>query len=185
MPVFDKQGLAKLNATLASFHTHKHAILATGACSEHFQIPKLELMQYIVPSICVSGAPMQWAADVTKHAHVTEIKVPARTGNNQNYYAQIAHHLNCSERCFKFNLVIEIASSNTSPNDSDNPNHEDHDPNDKKYKSLTYSSPVRKTVNYFKIADQLANGTLPNVPRPHCTFMSSTTTIHLATKSHH
>jgi len=33
---------------------------------------------------------MQWMADVTEHAHVTEIKQPARSGNNQDYYTQIA-----------------------------------------------------------------------------------------------
>jgi len=41
---------------------------------------------------------MQWTADVTEHAHVTEIKQPARSGNNQDYYAQIAQHLDCSNK---------------------------------------------------------------------------------------
>ncbi|KAF9233080.1 hypothetical protein BU15DRAFT_80483 [Melanogaster broomeanus] len=88
MPTFDEQALAKLNATLTSFHTHKHAILdAGGQRSEHFQIPKLELLQHVMPSICASGAPMQWSLDPTEHAHVTEIKDPAHAGNNQDYYA--------------------------------------------------------------------------------------------------
>jgi hypothetical protein len=77
MPVFDERALAKLDTALASFHMHKDAILAAGACFEHFRIPKLELLQHVVPSIRDSSSPMQWSADVTEHAHMTEIKNPA------------------------------------------------------------------------------------------------------------
>ncbi|KAI6018531.1 hypothetical protein BKA83DRAFT_4464917 [Pisolithus microcarpus] len=66
---------------------------------QHWEIPKLELLQHIVPSICNSGAIMQWTADVMEHEHVTEIKQPAHAGNNQDYYAQIAWQLDCSEKC--------------------------------------------------------------------------------------
>ncbi|KAI6102452.1 hypothetical protein EDD16DRAFT_1696643 [Pisolithus croceorrhizus] len=107
MPVFNEQALAKLNAALALFHADKHAILAAGGCSEHFWIPKLELMQHVMPSIHMSGAPMQWSADITKHAHVTEVKNPACTGNNQNYYAQIACHLDHSDKhCKHFTIFL-------------------------------------------------------------------------------
>ena len=84
MPVFNVQALAKLDAALALFYTHKHAIIAAGAHCKHFKIPKLELMQHVIPSICASGAPLQCLADITEHAHVTEIKNPACAGNNQN-----------------------------------------------------------------------------------------------------
>jgi hypothetical protein len=56
-----------------------------GRHSEHFQIPKLELLQHVMLSICASGAPIQWSTDVTKHAQVTERTNPACTSNNQNY----------------------------------------------------------------------------------------------------
>ena len=51
---------------------------------------------------------MQWLANVTEHAHVDEIKVPAHAGNNQNYYSQIAHHLDRLEKCFHFDLATYI-----------------------------------------------------------------------------
>lgn len=185
MPVFDERALEKLDAALATFHTHKHAIIAAGARSEHFQIPKLELMQHVVPSIRVSGAPMQWSADVTEHAHVTEIKNPARAGNNQNYYAQIARHLDRSEKCFRFDLATAIASSQSNSTDdlSDDEDH-DHEPDDDKVNSILYHTPTRKVVDYFGIADMLINDISNQMPRPRRTFASRTTAIHLAVKPH-
>ncbi|KIK17896.1 hypothetical protein PISMIDRAFT_14783 [Pisolithus microcarpus 441] len=186
MPVFDEQALAKLNTALASFHTDKHAILAAGGCSEHFQIPKLKLMQHVMPSICTSGAPMQWSVDVTEHAHVTEVKNPACAGNNQNYYTQIAHHLGRSDKCFRFDLATNIASSHDShPDNGGDPTDEDHEPDDEKSHNLLYHSPIQKIVDYFKITDALTNGISHNAPRLTHTFTSSTTAVHLATKPHH
>ena len=184
MPVFDEEALAKLDTSLSLFHTHKHAILSAGARSEHFQIPKLELMHHVVPSIRASGAPMQWSADVTEHAHVTEIKNPARAGNNQNYYAQIARHLDRSDKCFKFDLATGIASSHDAHSYNDNTADKDHEPDDEESHSLLYHSPMRKIVDYFKIADVLAGGTLPSALHLKHTFASCTTAVHLATKLH-
>ena len=56
---------------------------------------------------------MQWSADVTEHAHVQEIKVPAHASNNQNYYEQIAHYLNRSDKCLRFNIATYIYHSLT------------------------------------------------------------------------
>ena len=185
MPVFDEQALAKLDDALALFHTYKHAILAAGGRSEHFRIPKLKLMHHVVPSIHASGAPMQWSADVTEHAHVTEIKNPACAGNNQNYYAQIARHLDRADKCFRFDLATAIASSHDHSDNGDNLADEDHEPDDEHSQSSFYHSPIRKIVDYFKIADALANGTSPNAPHLRRTFATCTTAICLATKSHY
>lgn len=185
MPALDEHALAKLDGALALFHTHKHAILTAGARSEHFRIPKLELMQHVVPSVRASGAPMQWSADVTEHAHVTEIKNPARAGNNQNYYTQIARHLDRSERCFKFDLATSIAS-HEDPDDSNGPaDEDDHKSDDEESDAIHYHKPTCKIVDYFKVAESLAMDTSPNTPRPRRTFVSDTTAIHLATKPHH
>ena len=80
VPCFTDHSLCDLEKSLQEFHSNKDA----------WTIPKLELLQSIVPSIRLSGAVMQWSADVTEHTHVQEIKVPAHAGNNQNYYSQIA-----------------------------------------------------------------------------------------------
>ena len=99
MPSFNEHALQELDSALQSFHDHKDSIITAGVC-EHFRIPKLELLQHVVPSIRDSGAVMQWSADVTEHTHVTEVKNPARAGNNQNYHSQIAHHLDRTDKCF-------------------------------------------------------------------------------------
>jgi hypothetical protein len=88
----DDNSLSQLSTSLQLFHQHKQTILNIGArvgkgnkWMDHFQIPKLELMHGVVPSVIESGAVIQWSADRTEHAHITEIKVPGRSGNNQNH----------------------------------------------------------------------------------------------------
>ena len=106
MPRFDDNSLNKVEAALRVFHNNKLAIISAGSRQgskgplEHWEIPKLKLLQNVVPSIRASRAIMQWTADVMEHAHVTEIKQPARSGNNQDYYSQIAWHLDRSDKCF-------------------------------------------------------------------------------------
>jgi len=94
--VMDEDDLDKLECSLADFHKHKDSILAANARQgkgnqpiDNWYIPKLELMQNIAPSICHSGVAIQWTADVTEHAHITEIKDPAQQSNNNNYDPQI------------------------------------------------------------------------------------------------
>ena len=85
MHSFNEHALQQLDTALQSFHTHKGSIITAGGCSEHFHIPKLELLQHVVPSIRDLGAVMQWSADITEHAHVTKVKNPECAGNNQNH----------------------------------------------------------------------------------------------------
>ena len=49
MHSFDKHALQQLDTALQSFHAHKSSIVAAGGCSEHFHIPKLELLQHVSP----------------------------------------------------------------------------------------------------------------------------------------
>ncbi|KAG1856595.1 hypothetical protein C8R48DRAFT_749162 [Suillus tomentosus] len=95
-PRIDEEDLGRISGALTEFHTNKDAILAAGARRgkgnrhiDNFYIPKLELMQSIIPSIRNSGVIGQWSADITEHAHITEIKDPARSSNNNNYDTQI------------------------------------------------------------------------------------------------
>lgn len=80
----DDEGCAIISAVLDEFHQHKSAIIKAGARVgkgnrpiDNWYIPKLELMQSVVPNIRANGAPIQYSADVTEHAHITEIKNPA------------------------------------------------------------------------------------------------------------
>ena len=85
----DDEGCAIISTALDEFHQHKSAIIEAGARVgkgnrpiDNWYIPKLELMQSVVPNIRANGAPIQYSADVTEHAHITKIKNPARAGNN-------------------------------------------------------------------------------------------------------
>ncbi|KIM56168.1 hypothetical protein SCLCIDRAFT_29796 [Scleroderma citrinum Foug A] len=182
MPSFTESALSKLDAALQLFHNNKEAIMSAGVCS-HFEIPILELLQHVVPSIWASGAVLQWSADITEHAHITEIKKPACTGNNQSYYSQIARHLDRTEKCARFDVATCILSlhegvSDTNEEDQDH----QHEPDEEMDIDSYHSSPTRKVINYFNIASSLSNGEVPDSPKPLRTFTSSTTAINLAVK---
>lgn len=186
-PVFSSHSLDRVAAALQEFHNNKDAILSQGARA-HWQIPKLELLQSVVPSIRQSGAMIQWSADITEHAHVDVIKVPARAGNNQNYYSQIARYLDRLERCSRFDLATHIASRVDHPLelgeddlDVDVDANVDNEP-DPEDRLAEYSVPTRPTIDYFTISAALQQGLFPSAPRPFRTFATSTTAFHLATK---
>ncbi|KAI5982093.1 hypothetical protein EDD15DRAFT_2403257 [Pisolithus albus] len=189
MPRFDHDALARVEMALKTFHDNKAAIISSGRRQgsngplQHWEIPKLELLQHVVSSIHNSGAVMQWTADVTEHAHVTEIKQPARTGNNQDYYAQIARHLDRSEKCFRFNLATRLASAEQGESGEDDEDQEDeHEPDFEALHVTHYYTPSRTSVNYFESAEALASGAVPNAVLPHRIFVTSTTAFRLAVK---
>ncbi|KAG1814627.1 uncharacterized protein BJ212DRAFT_1273959, partial [Suillus subaureus] len=105
-PCIDDEDLSHITATLDEFHANKDAIITAGVYQgkggkviDNWQITKLKLMQSVVPSICNSGIIAQWFADVTEHAHITEVKDPARASNNNDYDPQICHYLDCANKC--------------------------------------------------------------------------------------
>ena len=117
-PVIDEPLCRKISAALLEFHHSKAAVFAAGARVgkknkpiENWFILKLELLQSVVPSIYHNGAPIQWLADITEHAHITDIKDPARAGNNQNYDAQICRHLDRSDKCHRFDLAMVLCEA--------------------------------------------------------------------------
>ena len=71
-PAITSQTQDRIQAALDEFHDHKQAILNGGfhwdkRVMDHFWIPKLELMQSMVPSIPWIGCLLQWSADTTEH----------------------------------------------------------------------------------------------------------------------
>ncbi|KAI6016894.1 hypothetical protein BKA83DRAFT_4059575 [Pisolithus microcarpus] len=189
MPHFDHDALARVETVLKTFHDNKAAIISSSGRQgsngplQHWEIPKLELLQHVVLSIHNSGAVMQWMADVTEHAHVTEIKQPARTGNNQDYYTQIAQHLDRSEKCFRFDLATCLASTEQGESGEDDEDQEDEHELDFEALHVThYYTPSRTSINYFESAEALASGAVPNAVLPHRIFASSMTAFRLAFK---
>ena len=162
-PVFTTQSIDRVVGALQEFHDNKDAIMRQGL-RDNWEIPKLELLQSVVPSIHHSGTVIQWTADITEHAHVQEIKVPARAGNNQNYYSQIAHYLDRLDRCFHFDLATRIKEQTPSldgQDDKDNEDHEDHKPDAETHAVAEYSTPTHPIIDYFAISSALLQGSNP------------------------
>jgi len=187
-PCFTDHSLCDLEKSLQEFHSNKDAIVWAGARKDAWTIPKLELLQSVVPSIRLSGAVMQWSANVTEHAHVQEIKVPARAGNNQNYYSQIARYLDCSEKCFRFDLATHLHSQGSQVNwgeDDENEVFEQGDEHESYPEDLSvadHMATFRPISNYFAVADALQCGSIPTAIKLYHTFSTTTTAFHLASK---
>jgi hypothetical protein len=71
---------------------------------------------------------MQWTADTTEHAHITEIRVPGWSGNNQSYNPQICMWLNCSEKHRNFNLALSIHELQLHSHHTNPPEQQDNNP---------------------------------------------------------
>ena len=111
----DDEDCDNILAALQEFHQHKSTIM--DACAwvgknnrpiENWHIPKLELLQSVIPNIRANGAAIQFSADITEHTHITEIKNPARAGNNWQYEAQICRDLDRTDKMCCFDLAIAI-----------------------------------------------------------------------------
>ena len=186
-PCFTDDSLGDLEKSLQEFHDNKDAIVRAGARKDSWTIPKLELLQSVVPSIRLSGMLMQWSADVTEHAHVQEIKVPARAGNNQNYYSQISRYLDRSEKCFRFDLATHLHSQGGQANrDEDEDKAFEQDDEHEFYLEdssvVDHMAAFRPISNYFAMADALRRGFIPMAIKPYRTFSTPTTAFHLASK---
>ena len=114
-PVIDDKDCARIIEALKEFHNHKHYILAAnarvgtkGTPINHFNIPKLELLQSVAPQIKLNGIPLQWSADVTENMHIHLVKTPADQMNNQNYNSQICRILDREDKCRRFDLATSI-----------------------------------------------------------------------------
>ena len=182
--LLDDNTLSKLSASLELFHKHKQTILDIGGRvgkggkkMDHFQIPKLELMHGVIPSVMESGAVIQWSADRTEHAHITEIKVPGRSGNNQDHNPQICRWLDRSEKHQNFSLALQLLMPDTDPAsipDNNEPSEDTDDVNHPNGLSLATPPP-----NLFSRALQLTASISPSTPLPLRTFATEDTAFQL------
>lgn len=211
-PVIDDIVCNRIGAALSEFHYHKPAILEAGVRVgkgnrpiSNWYIPKLELMQSVVSNIKANGAPINWTADHTEHAHIEVVKDPGKSGNNQKYEEQICRDLDRSDKCRRFDLATAIRDARmefgTSLPPSFVDNDEDSDSNDDdlndtlRHQNQTNSSSTllnsiqtvsrtnraaRAPTNYFEEAIFLVQDDDPNVPQPLRTFTAgSKTAIHI------
>ena len=168
----------RIQATLNEFYAHKSAITDAGACVgmgnrpiNNWYIPKLEMMQSVISNIQANGAIIQYSADVTEHAHITEIKNPTWAGNNQCYKAQICCDLDCMDILCHFELATMICNPHLRLSD-----YSDIDNNLLTVAQLVDGS-HQSHNNYFNKASHIQNNDWALCLL--CTFTESHITFHL------
>lgn len=197
----DEDVCKAIEAALDLFHEYKHAILLAGArvgrknkSINNWFIPKLEFLQSVVPNIRDNGVAIQWSADTTEHAHITEIKNPARAGNNQNYEPQICRTLDRMDKCRRFCLATAMRCANidfrapTAHGDSvDDAATIIHTSSLLSHISsetdLSFGKESHPLVDYFARASELKLGRIPKAPLPYRTIATANTAIHLTRDS--
>ena len=186
----DDTVIPRITSSLQLFHVYKQTILDIHARvgkgnkpMDHFQIPKLELMHSVVPSIIASGAVMQWSADTTERAHITEVKIPGRSGNNQSYSPQICRWLDRAEKHRNFALALSIQHSqcNENQDDLDLPDQDLVDGIGDNQDEDILHGPGRTTEHQdlFIRGTQLSSNITPSTPLPLRTFHTKTTAFQL------
>jgi hypothetical protein len=116
-PMINEEICIRISSALLLFHRHKQAILDAGARRgkkneiHNWHIPKLELLQSVVPTVCLNGVPCQWSADFTERAHIDVVKEPVSSGNNRAHESQICRHLDRLEKVRDFSLWTSIRDS--------------------------------------------------------------------------
>lgn len=199
----DDESLDRISSALEEFHSHKESVMTAGVRVgkgnrpiNNWHIPKLEFMQSVVSNIQANGTPSKFSADRTENAHITEVKDPARSGNNQNYEDQICRFLDRREKCRRFDLATAIHEAGISfvesMPDNDHTDCESDDDNTCRLTSTTslleqidpvssLGSSTRITANYFTVASKLCRSEDPKAPLPLRTFVDHTknTAFHL------
>ncbi|KAI5988816.1 hypothetical protein EDD15DRAFT_2172157 [Pisolithus albus] len=199
-PAITSQMHDRISAALKTFHDHKHAIIdaglrrgqTTGAALDHWEIPKLEFMQSVAPSIHQAGAVIQWSADTTEHAHIEVVKDPVTTTNNQNYDSQICRTLDRDEKCRLFSTAVSLSERTDTHNslagdDSETDVLDHSDPNmadsagDDAIGNILQDlwSSDRSPICFFDSAEKLSNAPLGSVPRPLRTLAIGRTALRL------
>ncbi|KAG6379779.1 hypothetical protein JVT61DRAFT_10317 [Boletus reticuloceps] len=193
-PVISSITRDRIAATLTDFHQHKHAILERGlrcggktdAPLDHFNIPKMEFMHHVVPSINNTGNIIQWSADTTEHAHIEVIKDPAAMTNNTNYDSQICRTLDRDEKCRLFNTAITLSKQSICREKDDGSGSEperDDEVNGDEDLGLEEElwSPQCNATNLFARAERLlvAPPSLDTTHHPFRVFIAGSTAFHL------
>jgi hypothetical protein len=196
-PAPDDDLLESIDQALLTFHQNKDIIMTLGARMgakkpiENWHIPKLEFLQSITSGTRNVGALIQWSADATEHAHISEIKDPARRTNNNDYDPQICRHLDRDEKLRRFAIATTLKSHPTyhHPNDmpEDVPEEEDdgaidcdeQEQDDPRTALLEEMNQTRVTMNYFSKARQIVAARDGVISYPPRTFIAGGTAIHL------
>ena len=200
-PAIDEGVCAQIESALHAFHSNKHAIIEAKArlgkgkaVIDNWFIPKLEFLQSVVSNIRLNGAAIQWSADITENAHISVVKDPGRSGNNQDYESQICRYLDRSDKVRQFDLATAIRGAHIDfralfdcenvpplPDSSDIDSDSESDvtvisSTSALLKNIDLVSPLlapSRTIDYFDLASQLHHDSGISIPHPFRTQKSS------------
>ncbi|KAG2052649.1 hypothetical protein BDR06DRAFT_1021867 [Suillus hirtellus] len=130
-------------------------------------------MQSITASSCKVGALIQWSADTTEHAHISEIKDPAWHTNNNDYDPQICHHLDRQEKLQHFAIAMTLKRTCADSNPEGFLKGEGEEDKEAEMNK------TRITTNYFSKARKLVAARCDDISLPPWTFIAASTAIHL------
>ncbi|KAJ3884650.1 hypothetical protein GG344DRAFT_83715 [Lentinula edodes] len=187
---FSQASSLQVQTALKEFHKNKSVILELkarvnpkGKPIDHWEIPELEFMQSVEPSICGSGSIMQWTADIMEHAHITLVKDPAQSGNNHDFEIQI------SMKDASIDFRLEDVEGNEGQEQGAEGLQVDEEEDTEleitkilsTEKLVTHLNPVSKKLfrsfwpkqNFFLKARLLERA--PSAPLPHCSFVNNVT----------
>ena len=177
-PELNDNDCTMLITSLQAFHDNKASIITAGGrkgkknAIDNWYIPKLELLQSVIPSIQTSGAPAQWMANVTEHAHIVVVKNPACRSNNVNIDPQICCQLDRLEKCLRFKLATSLQEVQD--------HHQDEDDDTQLFQSVAkLGQPKRSPADYFAKAQELLVSPCRSVPIPLCTSIVCNTAINI------
>lgn len=114
-PVINDDECCKISAALQEFHDYKQNITDASTCQgekgnviEHWNIPKLEVMQNVAPSIPLIGLPFTGLRIQQSTLTSMFFKIPAINTNNIDIESQICRYLDRQEKCHAFSLALHI-----------------------------------------------------------------------------
>ena len=203
-PRINEEVCQRITDALSQFHQHKQAILDAGVRKgkkgiiNNWYIPKLEFLQSVVPNIWLNGVASQWSADFTEHAHITLVKDPVRSGNNQSHESQICRHLDRIEKVRHFSLCTAIRDAGVQfrpvlDEDEDAEEEEELAFHDDLIVSTTSQllpflssssshAGTPKITDYFHRADLIKQGSLNPSLRPPRTYQSTENIVYHLTR---
>lgn len=173
-----------LQEALREFHFYKQSIIDAGGRKgkngilDHFEIPKLELMQFVVHSIRAMGAAYQWTSDITEHCHIVLVKQPYCLSNQCDFHSQCCQFLDCEEKMHLFTLFTTIKTGGSALL---NEMHQEANQMATHYPESQWISQVLPDEHQFPICTRQ----LPSLfKRAHSHISANETTAFLLTRTH-
>lgn len=134
------QTLAALQKCLDTFHANKEILVELGIC-EHFNIPKLHMIQHYIDTILVHRSADGYNTESPEHLHIDFAKEAYCASNKQDFLEQMALWLQRHEAMFPHMAYLSWLYPNPAINVDDLDVDNGEDSNDELEPSTSMSAP--------------------------------------------